>query len=114
LYRIHEPPTDKDSSDLTNLLKAYRVPFKENELRTPKGLQELLRRVKGHPLEATIQTLALRSLNMAVYSPKTPGISVWVEELLPLHLAHPSIPDLVVHRSLKRLLDFPEGSWRRN
>ncbi len=110
LYRIHEPPTDKDSSDLTNLLKAYRVPFKENELRTPKGLQELLRRVKGHPLEATIQTLALRSLNMAVYSPKNAGhFGLGLKSYC--HFTSPirRYPDLVVHRSLKRLLDFPGG-----
>jgi ribonuclease R len=110
LYRIHQPPKAADSADLAALLKAYRVPFKENELATPKGLQELLKRVKGHPLEATINTLALRSLSLAVYSPKNAGhFGLGLKSYC--HFTSPirRYPDVVVHRALKRTLDFPGG-----
>jgi ribonuclease R len=115
LYRIHEPPTAKDSADLVALLKAYRVPFRENELGTPKGLQDLLKRVKGHPLEATINTLALRSLTMAVYSPKNAGhFGLGLKSYC--HFTSPirRYPDVVVHRALKRALDFPGGQTEKD
>jgi len=110
LYRIHEPPKSTDSADLAAFLKAYGFPYKENDLSTPKGLQALLRRAKGHPLEATINNLALRSLSMAVYSPRNAGhFGLGLKSYC--HFTSPirRYPDVVVHRSLKRVLDFPGG-----
>lgn len=110
LYRVHEPPKPEDSSELETLLKAYRVPFKPGDLSTPLGMQGLLRRVKGHPLEATLNSLALRSLSMAVYSPKNAGhFGLALKSYC--HFTSPirRYPDLVVHRALKKALATPDG-----
>ncbi len=110
LYRIHEPPSAEDSSDLAAVLKAYRIPFKEGALSTPLGLQDLLKRIKGHPLEATLTTLTLRSLTMAVYATRNAGhFGLGLKSYC--HFTSPirRYPDVVVHRALKLALGESGG-----
>ncbi len=105
LYRVHEPPKPQDSLELSTLLKAYGIPFREGDLATPKGLQDLLRRIQGHPLEPTISTLTLRSLTMAVYGIRNAGhFGLALKSYC--HFTSPirRYPDLVTHRALKKAL----------
>ncbi len=105
LYRIHEPPNDSDLEELTNFLKAYRIPFKNFDLTTPLGLQSLLRSVKGNSLEPVIAILSLRSLKLAVYSTRNAGhFGLGLKSYC--HFTSPirCYPDLMVHRALKRLI----------
>jgi ribonuclease R len=105
LYRIHEPPNPNDLEELTNFLKAYRIPFKNFDLTTPIGLQGLLRSVKGNRLEPVIATLSLRSMKLAVYATRNAGhFGLGLKSYC--HFTSPirRYPDLMVHRALKRAI----------
>jgi ribonuclease R len=105
IYRIHEPPEKRDLEDLVAFLDAYRIPHKGLDLSTPRGMQGLIKSVKGGPWEASVSTLSLRSLKLAVYATRNAGhFGLGLESYC--HFTSPirRYPDLVVHRSLKRAL----------
>ncbi len=105
LYRIHEAPNHSDVEDLLNFLKAYHVPFKNFDLTTPLGMQGLIKSVKGTTLETVISSLALRSLKLAVYATRNAGhFGLALKSYC--HFTSPirRYPDLIVHRSLKQLI----------
>ncbi len=110
MYRIHEPPSPMDLEELIAFLRAYKIAHKHLDLSSPKGLQDLLSSMKGEPLEPVVNTLALRSLKLAVYSTQNLGhFGLGLESYC--HFTSPirRYPDLVVHRSLKKALGVPGG-----
>ena len=112
LYRIHEPPDASNLEDLIQFLKAYRIPFQFASLATPKGLQTLLKSVKGQSYEPVVSNLVLRSLKLAVYSTHNAGhFGLALDSYC--HFTSPirRYPDLMVHRSLKKALEKqkPQG-----
>lgn len=106
LYRIHEPPDASNLEDLIQFLKAYRIPFQYASLPTPKGLQTLLKSVKGQSYEPAVANLVLRSLKLAVYSTHNAGhFGLALDSYC--HFTSPirRYPDLMVHRSLKKAIE---------
>ncbi len=107
LYRVHEPPSARDQEELVSVLRAYRVPFKVQDLVRPDGLQALLDSIRGGPLEPLISHMALRSLRMAVYSTRNLG-HFGLASASYCHFTSPirRYPDLEVHRALKSSLGW--------
>ena len=70
-----------------------------------KDYAELLKRVKDRPYAGMLQTVMLRSLHQAVYTPRTSATSAW--RTTPMRTSRrPSAapPDLLVHRGIKAVL----------
>jgi ribonuclease R len=73
--------------------------------------------VKGRPDEQLLQTVMLRSLKQAVYTPKNAGHFGLAYESY-THFTSPirRYPDLLVHRAIKAVLNggsYEPGDWRQ-
>jgi ribonuclease R len=80
-----------------------------------KDYQKLLSRVKGRPDEQLLQTVLLRSMQQAVYSPDNVGHFGLAYEAY-AHFTSPirRYPDLIIHRSIKAVLEgkrYQGGDW---
>jgi ribonuclease R len=72
---------------------------------TPKVLQDILRQVEDHPLEGIINSLIVRSMKQAVYSPESSG-HFGIAAKAYAHFTSPirRYPDLMAHRAIKALI----------
>jgi len=72
---------------------------------THKGLQEVLRQAQGNPLEDIINSLIVRSMRQAVYSPQSSG-HFGIAARAYAHFTSPirRYPDLMTQRAVKALL----------
>ena len=106
LYRVHEGPTPE------KLRSAARVPEglrpcarRRRRRRTPRTTRGCSSRVKHRPDVQLLQTVLLRSLQQAVYSPENVGHFGLAYEAY-THFTSPirRYPDLLVHRAIKAVL----------
>lgn len=107
LYRIHEKP-DPDKMDKFKILvknMGYSLKGINGEIH-PKSLLDLLDKIKGDKAERIIQTIMLRSLMKARYSPENKGHFGLASKYY-CHFTSPirRYPDLIVHRLLKMIMD---------
>lgn len=102
IYRIHEGPKPEKVEDLRVFLKLSRIPFSAKGLPSTKDLAEVLKLSKDRPDSKVIQTMVLRSMNQAVYSPENLGHFGLAFDAY-AHFTSPirRYPDLIVHRLLK-------------
>jgi len=112
LFRVHERPSAGKLAELQAVLESFGYSLKGDlEELPPRELQRVLLEVQGRPEERLLQTLVLRSLARAVYSPECRGHYGLATDFY-LHFTSPirRYPDLVVHRFLRELLG---GTVRR-
>lgn len=105
LYRIHEGPPEQKLTDLREFLSELGLRLPGGKKPTAKDYAKLLDSVQGRPDTHLIQTVLLRSLAQAVYSPDNIGhfglaYPVYTHFTSPIR----RYPDLLVHRALKHLL----------
>ncbi len=102
LYRIHEPPEREKIDDLVEYLRSLGYNIKTPKKIDPFWFQKILGMVEGKPEEYVINSMLLRSMNQAVYSPENKG-HFGLASPTYLHFTSPirRYPDLVVHRVLK-------------
>jgi len=102
LYRIHEPPDREKIGDVVDFLRSLGHNIKVPEKITPFWCQRLLGMVEGRPEEYVVNSMLLRTMNQAVYSPENKG-HFGLASPTYLHFTSPirRYPDLVVHRVLK-------------
>jgi ribonuclease R len=104
--RIHDGPSEEKVSDLRNFLGELGLRLSGGETPEPKDYVKLLRKIQGRPDEHLIQTVLLRSLSQAIYSPEKKGHFGLALEAY-THFTSPirRYPDLLVHRAIRHCLD---------
>ncbi|PKN41538.1 MAG: ribonuclease R [Deltaproteobacteria bacterium HGW-Deltaproteobacteria-18] len=104
-YRIHPQPDEKKLETLLRMLShtslVDRLPKEMNQM----GLQQISHAAKGTDIEYLVNRLILRTMMQAQYSPDNDG-HYGLASIAYCHFTSPirRYADLLVHRSLKRLL----------
>jgi ribonuclease R len=115
LYRIHEGPTPEKLGMLREFLKGFGLQLSGGDDPHARDYAKLLARVKDRPDAQLLQTVMLRSLQQAVYSPDNVGHFGLAYESY-THFTSPirRYPDLLVHRAIKAVLGrrrYEPGNW---
>jgi ribonuclease R len=115
LYRIHEGPTAEKLEALRNFLKEFGLGLGGGDEPTARDYALLLDSIKTRPDAQLLQTVMLRSLRQAMYSPDNVGhFGLSYEHYT--HFTSPirRYPDLLVHRAIKAVLTgthYTPGKW---
>lgn len=105
LYRVHDIPKERKVADLRSFLGELGLRLGGVEKPQAKHFAKLLSDIQQRPDLHLIQTVMLRSLNQAMYSPDNVGhFGLALEEYA--HFTSPirRYPDLLVHRAIKHVL----------
>jgi len=105
LYRIHETPKEEKLVDLRLFLSELGLDLPGSDKPEAQHYATLLASVRGRPDAHLIQTVLLRSMNQAVYSPDNKGhFGLALGEYA--HFTSPirRYPDLLVHRAIRHVL----------
>jgi len=105
LYRIHDVPAEEKVAALREFLAELGLQLPGGEVPRPKDYAKLIEQIKVRPDFALLQTILLRSLKQAVYSPGNVGHFGLAFEAY-VHFTSPirRYPDLLVHRAIKACL----------
>ena len=105
LYRIHEGPTPERLEKLRAFLGTFGMALGGGEAPQAKDYAKLLDQIRGRPDLQLLQTVMLRSLKQAIYSPDNLGHFGLAYESY-THFTSPirRYPDLLIHRSIKSAL----------
>jgi len=106
LHRRHDEPDPVKVGALAKTLGG--LGFSAGHLtggNTHKAMQDVLRQAEGHPLEGIVNSLMVRSMKQAVYSPESSG-HFGIAARAYAHFTSPirRYPDLMAHRAVKALL----------
>jgi ribonuclease R len=115
LYRIHEGPTPEKLGALREFLKGFGLQLGGGDEPRAMDYAKLLEKVKKRPDVQLLQTVLLRSLQQAVYSPENVGHFGLAYEHY-THFTSPirRYPDLLIHRAIKAVLArqrYDPGGW---
>ncbi len=115
LFRVHEGPTPEKLKALREFLKGFGLQLTGGEKPQPPDYANLLASVKHRPDTGLLQTVLLRSLRQAVYSPENAGHFGLAYEAY-AHFTSPirRYPDLLVHRAIKAVLEnrrYTAANW---
>jgi ribonuclease R len=105
LYRVHEVPAEDKVAALRDFLAELGLQLPGGAIPRPKDYAQVLERIRARPDFALLQTILLRSLKRAVYTPQNVGhfglaFDAYVHFTSPIR----RYPDLLVHRALKAIL----------
>lgn len=106
LYRVHEGPNPDKFSDLHSFLGTLGLRLGGKNAPKPLDYAKLIDKIKSRPDARLIQTVLLRSLKLAVYSPENKGhfglaYTVYTHFTSPIR----RYPDLLTHRAIKHWLE---------
>jgi ribonuclease R len=106
IYRIHERPGEEGLFQLAELLSALGYPVKRLNTAHPRALQQVIEYASDRPERLLINTLLLRAMKKARYSPACVAHYGLASERY-THFTSPirRYPDLVVHRLVKATLN---------
>jgi ribonuclease R len=115
LYRVHDVPAEDKVSALREFLAELGLALSGGDKPRPKDYAQLIERIKGRPDFALLQTILLRSMKQAVYTPENVGhfglaFDAYVHFTSPIR----RYPDLLVHRAIKAALAsrrYAEVDW---
>jgi ribonuclease R len=115
LYRIHVGPTEEKLEQLRAFLKLQGLALGGGTTPKTKDYAVLMKQIQGRPDKSLLQTVLLRSMQQAVYSPANAGHFGLAYEAY-AHFTSPirRYPDLMVHRGIKSILGvapLPQTSW---
>jgi ribonuclease R len=105
LYRVHEGPTPEKLEALRTMLKDFGLTLGGGDKPQAGDYADLLKRIKGKPYTGMLQTVMLRSLHQAVYTPENVGHFGLAYDAY-AHFTSPirRYPDLLVHRGIKAVI----------
>ncbi|MER0171521.1 MAG: ribonuclease R [Nitrosomonas sp.] len=115
LYRIHESPVPEKIEALRNFLKEFGIQLGGKTKPGAKDYAQTLLKIQGRPDAQLLQTVMLRSLKQAIYSPDLSGHFGLAYDAY-THFTSPirRYPDLLVHRAIKAVLQgetYNPGDW---
>jgi ribonuclease R len=104
-YRIHAGPTKEKLVQVRNFLKQVGLQLAGGNSPSASDYAELMKKVKGRPDAPLLQTMLLRSMQQAVYSPDNIGHFGLSYDAY-AHFTSPirRYPDLLTHRAIKAIL----------
>ncbi len=105
LYRIHEGPTPEKLAKLRDFLGTFGLQLGGGEEPHAKDYAQLIEKIRNRPDKQLLQTVMLRSLKQAIYSPDNVGHFGLAYESY-THFTSPirRYPDLLIHRAIKSAL----------
>ncbi len=106
LFRIHDGPDATKFADLKKFLRELGLSIGGGDLPIPLDYAKLITKIQKRPDAHLIQTILLRSLTQAFYSPDNEGHFGLAFEAY-THFTSPirRYPDLVVHRAIKSIIN---------
>jgi len=104
-FRIHAVPTEEKLNQLRTFLKQVGLNLGGGTTPQARDYAELMQRIKERPDATLLQTMLLRSMQQAVYSPDNVGHFGLAYEAY-AHFTSPirRYPDLLTHRAIKAVL----------
>jgi len=106
LYRVHQGPKEDKMDNVNDFVKELGLQFgKGKGKRSAQDYAKLIQLVKDRPDFHLIQTVLLRSLSQAVYSPDNEGhFGLSLDSYA--HFTSPirRYPDLLVHRAIRHIV----------
>ena len=117
LYRVHEGPSPDRLAKLRQFLGEFGLQLGGGEDPKAGDYARLLDTVKDRPDAQLLQTMMLRSLRQAIYSPDNAGHFGLAYEAY-THFTSPirRYPDLLIHRAIKAVLGgetYRPGDWEQ-
>ncbi|MBY5924626.1 MULTISPECIES: ribonuclease R [unclassified Halomonas] len=108
LYRIHERPSPERLDKLRLFLNEIGMSLGGGDEPTPQDYRDLAEAIKGRDDADIIQTVMLRSMSQAVYSPHNEG-HFGLAYPAYAHFTSPirRYPDLLVHRAIRSVIRGP-------
>jgi len=105
LYRVHDVPAEEKVAALRAFLAELGLQLPGGDIPKPRDYAALLEKIRARPDFALLQTVLLRSLKQAMYTPENVGhfglaFDAYVHFTSPIR----RYPDLLVHRAIKALL----------
>jgi len=115
LYRIHDGPSPDRLDNLRAFMAEFGFGLGGGEKPSAKDYGKLLAQIRQRPDAGLLQTVMLRSLSQAVYSPDNIGHFGLAYEAY-AHFTSPirRYPDLLVHRAIKAVIKkkrYDAGDW---
>ncbi len=115
LFRVHDSPSEEKLAKLREFLKEFGLGLPGGDDPHASDYAKLLAQVKDRPDAQLLQTVMLRSLKQAMYSPDNVGHFGLAYEAY-THFTSPirRYPDLLVHRGIKAALageEYRPGDW---
>ena len=115
LYRTHPQPKEEKVAKLREFLATFGLQLGGGDTPHAKDYAKLLDKLDGRPDKLLLQTVMLRSLQQAIYSPDNVGHFGLAYESY-AHFTSPirRYPDLLVHRAIKAVLaggKYAPGNW---
>lgn len=111
VFRIHEPPDESRVEELGESLRQLGLRFPAHGAPDSLVFADALRRARKRRDQRLIETMVLRSLKLAVYSPHNAGhfglaLAAYAHFTSPIR----RYPDLLVHRAIKAKLAQDEAT----
>src|SRR5690606_13625492 len=105
LYRVHEGPVAEKLANLREFLRSFGLQLAGGDEPSPADYAALGEQVRGRPDAMLLQTMMLRSMQQAIYSPDNVGHFGLAYDAY-AHFTSPirRYPDLLTHRVIKALL----------
>ena len=105
MFRIHASPTEEKLNQLRTFLKQVGLHLGGGNSPTASDYAELMPKIKLRPDALLLQTMMLRSMQQAVYSPDNIG-HFGLSYAAYAHFTSPirRYPDLLTHRTIKAIL----------
>jgi ribonuclease R len=116
VYRIHETPSSSKMESLNKFINNYNLLIKgDTEEVHPKQIQKIIKSIEGKKEEKVINSLILRSLKQAKYSPDCTGHFGLAAKYY-CHFTSPirRYPDLQIHRIIKESINGGLSGSRQN
>ena len=105
MFRVHAPPAKEKLNQLRTFLKQVGLNLGGGDTPSASDYAELMTKVKPRPDATLLQTMLLRSMQQAVYSPDNIGhFGLSYEAYAHFTIPIRRYPDLLTHRAIKAIL----------